>query len=112
MFHQASNTGKSIPISELARDKMPHTESFHAPLTEAEKAKMNSYPKSDFFGDTVKHTHAEVEIEVDNSPDPVQPEYDRDHQNDGGHNEKTGFKNPPGREKNYLRMRSRIGRRR
>ena len=112
MFHQASNTGKSIPISELIRGEMPHPERFHEGLSEEEKAKLASYPKSDFFGETVRHTHAEVEMAVDTSPDPIQPECDRDRQNDGGYNEKTGFKNPPGREKNYLRMRSRIGRRR
>lgn len=49
-------------------------------------------------------------VDIDYSPDPVQHEID--HQNNGGYNEKTGCKNPPGREQNYLRLRSRIGRRR
>ena len=88
MFQHGRNLGKSLPMSDT-----------HFVLSEEEKKQFASYPKSDFFGEA-----------KDQATDPT--EHERDTQNDGGYNERTGFKNPPGREKNYLHMRSRIGRRR
>ena len=88
MFQHGRNLGKSLPMSDT-----------HFVLSEEEKKQFASYPKSDFFGEA-----------KDQSPDPT--EHERDTQNDDGYNERTGFKNPPGREKNYLHMRSRAGRRR
>ena len=88
MFKHGRNLGKSLPMSDT-----------HFVLSEEEKKQFASYPKSDFFGEA-----------KDQSPDPT--EHERDTQNDGGYNERTCFKNPPGREKNYPHMRSRAGRRR
>ena len=88
MFQHGRNLGKSLPMSDT-----------HFVLSEEEKKQFASYPKSDFFGEA-----------KDQATDPT--EHERDTQNDGGYNECTGFKNPPGREKNYLHMRSRAGRRR
>ena len=88
MFQHGRNLGKSLPMSDT-----------HFVLSEEEKKQFASYPKSDFFGEA-----------KDQAADPT--EHERDTQNDGGYNERTGFKNPPDREKNYLHMRSRAGRRR
>lgn len=40
-------------------------------------------------------------------PDKQQSEYDKDYINDNFVNEKTGFKNKPSREQNYLKLRRR-----
>ena len=88
MFQHGRNLGKSLPMSDT-----------HFVLSEEEKKQFASYPKSDFFGEA-----------KDQATDPT--EHERDTQNDGGYNERTCFKNPPGREKNYLHTRSRAGRRR
>jgi hypothetical protein len=88
------NVGKSVSSEELFKDLVDNAKQ----EVEIDKP--------------VIITQTEVEVEVDRSPVPTATDKLIDTQNDPRFHPVTGQPLPPGREKNYLRMRSRIGRRR